>query len=71
MEVEILSRLGDVGATAWDTLVPPNNPFLQFHFLNGLEASGCVGTPQSGWVPRHIVVKSSGRLVGALPLYEK
>lgn len=71
LKVEILDRIADVDATAWDNLTPNNNPFVQFHFLNGLETSGCVGSADSGWVPRHIVVKSDGRLVGALLLYEK
>ena len=39
-----------------------------WEFLYGLEATGCVG-PRTGWVPRFIIVKEGGRLVGALPLY--
>lgn len=71
LEVQVLSRLSEVEPEAWDALAPADNPFVHFHFLNGLEESGSVGSPRTGWVPRHVIVKSDGRLVGALPLYEK
>ncbi len=71
LEVQALSQLSQVSPEDWEAVAPRDNPFLEYHFLNGLEVAGCVGTPQSGWIPRHIVVKNEGQLVGALPLYEK
>ena len=71
LEVQALNRLSEVSPDQWDAVAPESNPFLHYHFLNGLEQSGCVGTPQSGWIPRHIVVRQEGIVVGALPLYEK
>lgn len=70
-EVEILNSLESIPSTAWNILAPSNNPFLHYHFLRGLEVSRCVGTVQTGWVPRHVVVRDGETLVGAMPLYEK
>lgn len=70
-EVQALSELAEISSHQWDAIAPADNPFLHYHFLNGLEQSGCVGTPQSGWIPRHIIVKDNDQIVGALPLYEK
>jgi uncharacterized protein len=55
----------------WNALVPSDDPFLEHAFLRGLETSGCVGPESTGWVPRHVLYREAGRLVGAMPLYEK
>ena len=46
------------------------DPFLEHAFLATLEASGSVGA-RAGCVPRLIVARDGGRLVGAVPLYLK
>jgi hypothetical protein len=74
-EVETISCIEDVRAEDWDALVPPNNPFLEHAYLNGLERSGSVGDRATGWVPHHVVVYDNSApgapLVGAMPLYLK
>ena len=71
MKGEIVNSLDSVDAAAWDALVGVDNPFVEHAFLAGLERSGSVGAPQTGWVPRHVLVRTQDRLVGAMPLYEK
>lgn len=69
--VRVLSGIGDVPAEAWDACAGTVNPFLSHAFLSALEDSGAV-TPESGWLPRHLVVEdAAGRVVGAAPLYLK
>ena len=66
-QFEIVDTLGEVDAAAWDALAGPQ-PFVRHAFLHGLERSGCVGG-DTGWTPRHLLMKREGVLVGALPLY--
>ncbi|MFO1408634.1 MAG: GNAT family N-acetyltransferase [Steroidobacteraceae bacterium] len=54
----------------WDALETGGNPFVRHAFLATLEQTGRVGAG-TGWQPRHLVVRDRGRLVGAVPLYEK
>jgi hypothetical protein len=62
--------VGDLPASEWDALGDADNPFVEHAFLAALEASGSVG-PGTGWVPRPVVARQGGRLVGAVPLYVK
>lgn len=71
LHVEVLDHLGEVSPAAWDALAGDDNPFVEHGFLRGLEVSGCVGPPSTGWVPRHLVVKRGDLCLGAMPLYEK
>ena len=47
-----------------------DDPFLEYGFLNALELSESVGEA-AGCVPRLVVVRAGGRLLGAVPLYLK
>ena len=73
-EVEVLTGVTRVEASAWDALVGDGSPFLEHAFLAGLEETGCVGE-EAGWIPCPIVVHAArdGRrtLVGAAPAYVK
>ncbi len=71
LRATLVNRLSDVEPAAWDALVHPDNPFPLHAFLNELETSGSVGHPDTGWVPRHVVVHEGNQLVAAMPLYEK
>ena len=66
-QIEIVSSLAEVDASAWDELAGPQ-PFVRHAFLYALETTGCVGG-DTGWLPRHLLLKRAGKLVGALPLY--
>lgn len=66
-QIEIVSSLGEVDPAAWDELAGPQ-PFVRHAFLHALEINDCVGG-DTGWQPRHLLLKREGVLVGALPLY--
>lgn len=71
MRLEHLDSLSALPAAEWNALVPDRNPFLSHEFLSALEQHGCVGE-RTGWLPWHLVCRdSSGRLLGAAPLYLK
>lgn len=70
MKIQIHNRIDDIPAASWNALVQDNNPFLRHEFLHAMERHGCVGE-KFGWLPRHIALYEHGRLVAAMPLYEK
>lgn len=71
MQIRILNALNELPAAQWNALVADGNPFLSHEFLAGLERHRCVGR-RTGWIPRHVVaLDGQGRLLGAVPLYEK
>src|SRR5262245_48977956 len=64
-----------IDRAAWNAVANPigesYDPFLDWDFLEALEASGCAA-PDTGWGPRHVLAHdSAGKLVGAAPLYIK
>jgi predicted N-acyltransferase len=70
IELEIVDRVTAVAAADWDRLAGDNDPFLEHAFLAALEASGSVGE-RAGCMPRIVLARERGRLVGAVPLYLK
>lgn len=60
-----------LAAGAWNRLVPAGDPFLDHAFLSALERNGAVGA-RYGWWPRFVTAQAAdGRLLGAMPMYEK
>lgn len=71
METRVLESIDGVAAVEWDALFGGSgNPFMRHAFLRSLEDSGCVG-PDSGWLPRHLLLEDDGRPLAAMPLYVK
>jgi predicted N-acyltransferase len=71
VQLEILDRLCDIPASAWNSLLPADaGPFLRHEFLSALEETGCVGG-NTGWQVAHLALKSDGALIGAMPMYLK
>lgn len=68
--VETAPAIGAVDAAAWDALAGAGSPFLRHAFLAALESSGSVGG-DSGWEPRHLLLREGGRLLAAMPCYAK
>ncbi len=55
----------------WNALVADAHPFMDWNFLEALEATGCAA-PETGWTPQHVALRDGdGALVGAAPLYVK
>jgi predicted N-acyltransferase len=71
LRARFLTSIEDIDASAWNSLSGTEQPFLRHEFLHALEASGCA-TPRTGWAARHLVLDdSTGKVVGAMPLYLK
>jgi uncharacterized protein len=70
MQSDFYTSIDEIDAEQWNLLVRDLNPFLRHEFLAALEHHGCVGE-QFGWLPTHLCVWESGRLIGASPLYFK
>ena len=71
MKVDIVASIAEIDATDWNHLAGGEFPFLRHEFLHAAESTGCVSRA-SGWSPRHLALRDrDGRLVAAMPLYEK
>src|SRR5512137_813693 len=70
IQVTIVAGVGAVPASAWNSLVDADDPFLEHAFLLALEESGSVG-PGTGWQAHILLAHRGERLVGAVPLYLK
>ena len=73
--VEIVPRIADIAAEAWDACANPDpalfNPFVAHGFLKALEDAGSVGG-RSGWSPRHLVLHDAcGAIAACAPAYLK
>ncbi|MDE2211617.1 MAG: N-acetyltransferase [Betaproteobacteria bacterium] len=69
MPLEVLDSLAGVDPAQWNALAGASPP-LQHAFLHALHESGAA-SPATGWVPRYLVARREGQLVGAVPAYEK
>ena len=70
LSVRVVRRIADVPREAWNALLQDGSPFMQWDWLDCLEASGCV-CDRTGWAPHHVIVERGGEMVGACPLYLK
>jgi len=69
--IEWVENLETVPKNEWDTLaLALDTPLFEWEWLRQFEASGSM-TPETGWLPCHLTVRSDGRLVAAAPLYVK
>jgi uncharacterized protein len=69
--------IADVAAADWDAVAAPEqttgrpvDPFVTHRFLTALEVSGSIGAG-TGWQARPLVLRDSGTLIAATPLYVK
>ena len=65
----VTDNLDGVNPAAWQTMAE-GNPFVGYHFLRLLQATGCVGT-QQGWYPQYVLLHQGDTLVGAAPCFLK
>lgn len=70
LDLSIADSLEAVPAEQWNALSGTDNPFLRHEFLVALERHGAVGR-RFGWLPRFVLARVNGRLVGAVPMYLK
>lgn len=68
LKIEIRDSLAAIPAADWDALA--RCPFFEHAFLWSLEEAGCIG-PDTGWLPRYVLVRRDDALVGAVAAYLK
>jgi len=70
LTLEFLTSLEDISSSEWDALAGDNYPFIQHHFLWGLEKTGC-SDAEAGWQPCHAILRQDTRAIAIMPLYLK
>lgn len=65
----VTDNLDEVNPAAWQAMAE-GNPFVGYHFLRLLQATGCVGM-QQGWYPQYVLLHQGDTLVGAAPCFLK
>ena len=70
MRLTVHDAIADIAPDAWNALAGDTYPFLRHEFLLAAEQTGCV-SEDAGWAPRHLTLERDGRLVAAMPLYQK
>ena len=68
--LRVLGGVGEVSRDAWDRLVGPGSPFVEWSWLATLEDSGAA-VARRGWRPYHLTLWDGDRLAGACPVYVK
>ncbi|ADM08299.1 hypothetical protein PB2503_01097 [Parvularcula bermudensis HTCC2503] len=72
--IDLVPAMAEIDKGSWDALTQradrPSYPFAKWDFLEVLERSAAV-RPETGWGPRHLVVKRGAEMVGVMPLYLK
>jgi uncharacterized protein len=66
---QVVESLAGVDAQEWNALAGPQ-PFVRHEFLSALTECGCAAG-RSGWLPQFLLLRRSGALAGAMPLYAK
>jgi uncharacterized protein len=66
---QVVESLAGVDAREWNALAGPQ-PFVRHEFLSALTECGCAAG-RSGWLPQFLLLRRSGALAGAMPLYAK
>jgi len=67
--VEVCDSIGAISAAEWNRLAA-DDPLLRHEFLHALHETGCASA-KTGWAPHYLILRESGRFVGAMPLYLK
>ena len=70
MRSTVHDAIAGIAPDEWNRLAGNDYPFLRHEFLLAAEQTGCV-SPTSGWQPRHLTIEHDGKLLAAMPLYEK
>lgn len=70
LKIKLIASLAQIDKSAWQNLLPDDNPFYQYDFLYFLEKYQCIGK-HFGWITRHLLAFNGDELVGGLMLYEK
>jgi len=69
-EIRAYGSIASIPKETWNGLVGDAMPFLEWDWLALLEETKSV-SPDSGWLPRHVVIYDGGEAVAACPAYLK
>ena len=69
MKIELTHTLADIAPHEWNRLAG-DDPFLRHEFLSALHDAGCA-TPETGWTPHYLVMRSGRSVIAAMPMYLK
>jgi len=69
VKIEVVSSIAHVPPEAWNAL-SDGHPFLRHEFLNALHETGCA-SPETGWAPQYLLMRSKSGIDAAMPLYLK
>src|SRR5262245_66310168 len=67
--LEVVDSLAGVDRDEWNALAG-EQPFVRHEFFSALLESGCA-VAASGWRPQFLLLRRSGALAGAMPLFAK
>jgi predicted N-acyltransferase len=67
--IQVVDSLAGIDAGEWNALAGPQ-PFVRHEFLSALIDTGCASR-RSGWQPSCVLLRRSGALAGAMPLFLK
>ena len=67
--LEVVDSLAGVDRDEWNALAG-EQPFVRHEFLSALLESGCA-VAATGWRPQFLLLRRSGALAGAMPLFAK
>ena len=77
VELSVVGKISDIGEQDWDACASngydgrqPEDPFVSYRFLKGLEDSKSVGAG-TGWVPQYIIAKYDKKIIGVMPSFAK
>lgn len=65
----VAESLSGIDPSEWNALAG-TQPFVQHQFLSALIDTGCASR-RSGWLPQFLILRRSGALAGAMPLFAK
>jgi uncharacterized protein len=67
--IRVVDSLAGVERDEWNALAG-TQPFMRHEFLSALLQTGCAA-PRTGWAPQFLILRRSGALAGAMPLFAK
>ncbi|HEX2565510.1 MAG TPA: GNAT family N-acetyltransferase [Burkholderiales bacterium] len=67
--LSVVDSLAGVDPQEWNALAGPQ-PFVRHEFFSALVDTGCAAAA-TGWLPQFLLLRRSGALVGAMPLFAK
>ena len=70
MDIQVLNCIDECPPEQWNNLFESRYPFIQHGFLSLLESSGSVCT-NTGWEPKHLLIKQNGKPIAVMPMYLK